>query len=89
MNDEPKMNPQDDELVARYGKHLDGLTITHAQQREVLGALWVFMQMCVDAGFSVKPGDKFAPNLAIGMDDVLSYVFATETDQDDPNSGAE
>ncbi|WP_306117105.1 MULTISPECIES: hypothetical protein, partial [unclassified Roseovarius] len=42
-------------------------------------ALWQLMVAFVDLGFSVKPGDKFAPGADHGFDDVLRYLTLETT----------
>lgn len=66
-------------LLARYGDQLDDAAMTEAAKQAVLLALWQIMVAFVDLGFSVKAGDKFAPESDIGLDDVLQYLIPEDT----------
>ena len=69
----------EDRLVAEYGDELAADGYSEDQKREFLLALWQLMVGFVDLGFSVKSGDKFAANTAIGFDDVLNYIYLEDT----------
>ena len=82
MTDQPlspdaKAPVPEDTLMERYGTHLDGEDLSEAQKRALLMALWTIMQVFVDLGCSVAPGDKFSPKSDVGMDDVLHSFFET------------
>lgn len=66
---------RDDEIVARYGPHLSDETLSEAQHRESLVALFHVMRTFVDFGFSAKAGDKIIEGSELGLDDVLRYIF--------------
>lgn len=68
-----------DALVAEYGAHLSGDELTDDEAATVLGALLYMMTICVDAGFSIKAGDKFTPTSDTGMDDVLTSTSLKAT----------
>lgn len=72
-------HPNEAELLAAYGAHLEDECMTEEQAGAFLVSLWQIMQAFVDLGFSVRSGDKFTPESDIGMDDVLKYLIPIET----------
>lgn len=72
-------HPNEADLLAAYGAHLEDECMTEEQAGAFLVSLWQIMQAFVDLGFSVRSGDKFTPESDIGMDDVLGYLIPIET----------
>lgn len=75
-----------DRLLERYGGALSDRRLSEAQEKEALLALWRIMQGFVELGFSIKAGDKFTQNAALGMDDMIDYLFSSHTATEDPSS---
>lgn len=73
------MHPTPQQLLERYGDHLEEDHLSDEQAKEFLGALWSIMVAFVDLGFSVKVGDKLHAKSDIGMDDVLQYLCLDDT----------
>ncbi len=76
---------RDDEIVARYGAEAGLEGLDDAQRQELLVTLYRIMQGFVELGFSIKAGDKFTQNAALGMDDVIHYLFSDHAATEDPS----
>lgn len=66
-------------LLTRYGEQLPDDGTSEAAKEELLLALYRIMQVFVDLGFSVRPGDKLFDTSDIGMDDVLRLLIHEDT----------
>ncbi|MEL7444265.1 MAG: hypothetical protein AAGK02_00435 [Pseudomonadota bacterium] len=93
MKDDPTRDQKDralsgdpDALTAEYGAHLSDDILADDEAATVLGALLYMMTIWVDAGFSVKAGDKFTPTSETGMDDVLDYMIPEKPAPETPAS---